>query len=537
MEEILEHPPITRTAALVERLKRPTAYPHPAQRVEVLETHISYVLLAGDFAYKVKKPVRLSFLDFSTLEKRRFYCEEELRLNRRAAPSLYLDVVPVGGEPPAFGSAEEPLEYAVKMRRFPQEGLLDHLAREHRLAPAHVDAFAAAVARMHVSAPRAPDEDAALAIERATRPALDNLLDIGALEPAAAVRASLNALAAWTRDESERLRQRFALRHGDGFVRECHGDLHLGNAVLADGEVVPFDAIEFEPAFRWIDVMSDVAFAAMDLHAHGEGALAARFVNRYLEETGDYGGARMLRFYMVYRAMVRAKVARIRMHQPRISTSQYGEAQSGFFEHVRLALKLARPAPPALVVMHGLSGSGKTVASERLVEALGAVRIRSDVERKRLHGLGAAARTDSPPGGGLYAAETTRRTYAHLAVLAHEVLAAGLPAIVDASFLHRADRMRFQDVARAAGAVFQIASCVAPPEVLERRVAERARAAADASEADAAVLELQRRSAEPLDDEERRHCVTLDTATIAEWSAAADLLARRSREGAPRRGS
>ena len=514
-------------APLIERLREPGAYPHPVDRVETMETHISHVLLAGEFAYKIKKPVRLPFLDFSTLDKRRFFCEEELRLNRRAAPSIYLEVVAIGGDPPAIGPCDEPIEYAVKMRRFPQEALLERLAREGKLTAAHVDALALGVARLHASAPRADPDDVRDAADRATRPALDNLLDIGVMEPSSAVRASLATIAAWTSEEGAILRQRFALRQAEGFVRECHGDLHLGNAIADGAEVVPFDAIEFEPRFRWIDVMSDVAFAAMDLHAHGLAGLAARFVNRYLEESGDYAGLRVLRFYMVYRAMVRAKVARIRMHQAGISVADYGLAEQAFFEHIHLALRLARRPATVVMLMHGLAGSGKTTASQRFVEALGAIRVRSDVERKRLHGFAANARTGSLIGGGLYDAEATRRTYAHLAVLAHEILAAGFPVVVDAAFLRRNERQRLREVAEAAGAAFEIVSCIAPDEVLARRVASREREAKDASEAGAAVLDYQRRTSEPLAEDERAHCAVLDTAAVAEWKRAADSLARR----------
>ena len=519
-----------RTAALVERLRQPSSYPHPVERVEVLETHISVVLLAGEFAYKIKKPVRLPFLDFSSLERRRLFCEEELRLNRRTAPELYLEVVAIGGEPPAIGPCDTPIEYAVKMRRFPQEALLDHLALQRLLEPGQVEALARNVARFHAAAPRAEACDERDSVERAARPALDNFRDIDALEPTPAIHATLAGLREWTGRQQQALARRFALRRIDGFVRECHGDLHLGNAVLIGREPVPFDCIEFDARLRWIDVMSDVAFTVMDLTHHGLPQLAARFLNAYLEETGDYAGLRVLRFYLVYRAMVRAKVARIRMHQPGIGATEYAAAQAEFAGYLRLAGGLARPAAPVLVLMHGLSGSGKTTASLRLLEALRAVRVRSDVERKRLHGLTAAERSRSAPGEGLYTREASQRTYAHLAVLAHEVLAGGFPVVVDAASLTRAERDRFRDVARAAGAVFEIATCIAPGEVLRARIEQRERSASDASEAGLAglaVLGLQRASSEPFTDEERRHCVVLDTATIAEWERAADSLARR----------
>ncbi len=521
------------TAALVEQLRRPTSYPHPVDHVEVLETHISVVLLAGEFAYKIKKAVRLPFLDFSSLEARRFFCEEELRLNRRTAPQLYLEVVAIGGDPPAIGPCEAPVEYAVKMRRFPQEALLDHLAKQGLLEPGHVEALARNVARFHAGAARAEACDEHDSVVRAVAPALDNFGDIGALEATAEVHATLAGLREWTVTQRQALTRHFALRRNDGFVRECHGDLHLANTVLFGGEPVPYDCIEFDAQLRSIDVMSDVAFTVMDLTRHGLHRLAVRFLNAYLEESGDYSGLRVLRFYLVYRAMVRAKVARIRMHQQAIGTEEYAAAQADFAGYLQLAVRLARPAAAVLVLMHGLSGSGKTTASLRLAEALRAVRVRSDVERKRLHGLTSAERSQSAPGEGLYTSEASRRTYAHLAVLAHEVLAAGFPVVVDAACLTREQRDRFRDIARATGAAFEIASCIAPDEVLRGRVELRERAATDASEAGFSVLELQRATCEPLTDEERTHCVILDTARIREWETEAESFGRRFHAATP----
>lgn len=518
---------LARTARLVEDLRRPSAYPHPAGEVKVFETHISYVLLAGDFAYKIKKPVRLGFLDFSSREARRFFCEEEVRLNRRAAPELYLGVVAIGGDPPAIGSGAEPLEHAVKMRRFPQENLLDNLAREGRLEPAQVDALARAVARLHATAPRAEAGDGHDSVERAAQPALDNFRDIAALEAGATIQASLGRLREWTLHERDALARRFAVRRIDGFVRECHGDLHLANVVLIDGEPVPYDCIEFDPRMRWIDVMSDVAFTMMDLEHQGQPRLAARFLNAYLEQTGDYAGLRVLRFYLVYRAMVRAKIACIRAHQPGADDLVRASAHAELIARLRLATRLARRAVPLLVLMHGLPGSGKTTAAQLLLEALGAVRLRSDVERKRLHGLAASARSASAPGAGLYSRDESQRTYSHLAVLAHEVLASGFPVVVDAASLSRAERDRFRGVARAAGAAFELATCVASDEILRSRIARRAREASDASEAGLEVLDLQCATCEPLGDDERIHCVILDTGHAAEWQAAAESLARR----------
>ncbi len=507
-----------RTVPLVERLLEPRRYPHPAQAVELLETHISWVLLAGDFAYKIKKPVSLGFADFSTLALRKHCCEEELRLNRRTAPELYLAVVPIAGTPedPVLDGPGEAFEYAVKMRRFPQEALLDRVARAGALTAAQVEDFARSVAAFHAGVARAGHEGRFGSPAEILAEAVDNFAQLELLDDPGDTREARQALASWTLREFNRLEPLFARRKREGFVRECHGDLHLGNVALLDGHPRAFDAIEFNEAFRWIDVMSEVAFPVMDLVHHGLGALASRFVAAYFDATGDFAGLRLLRFYLVYRAMVRAKVSCIRAHQEGISAQDRERSAAACRGHLALAKRLAGPGRPAVVAMHGLSGSGKTTVSLGLVEALGAVRLRSDVERKRLHGLEALARTDSAPGAGLYTVEADRLTYGRLTALAGEVLAAGYPVVVDAAFLALAWRETFRELARAQGVPFVLVACAAPVEALRERVARREREGADASEAGPAVLERQLGKLEPLLADE------LDTAVIVEAGDAAD---------------
>jgi uncharacterized protein len=495
-----------------DALREPARYPHPAAPVEVLETHISWVFLAGDYAYKVKKPVNLGFLDFGTLAKRRFYCEEELRLNRRTAPGLYLDIVPITGGPDGLrvGGQGEALEYAIRMRRFPQEALADGLARRGELGAPQVDAIAAAVAAFHAGIAAAPGESGYGAPERVTATALAIFERLEGLVPDAGYTEALGELRAWTRHEGERLREIFAARKNAGFVRECHGDLHLGNIAFLEGRPVPFDCIEFDPALRWIDVMNEVAFLVMDLLEHGLAAAAWRALNGYLEATGDYAGVRVLRYYLVYRAMVRAMVACIRERQPGGAAAQ-GRAHREFADYLDLARSLAASRRPALVLMHGVSGSGKTAVSQRMLEKLGAVRVRSDVERKRLHGLAAGERTHAAVHGGIYAPESTRLTYDRLARVAREVVQSGYAAIVDAAFLRRAERDEFRALAGDLGAPFLIASCRASESALRSRVARREAAMSDASEAGVSVLESQLATQEPLGAEELPRAALIDT--------------------------
>jgi aminoglycoside phosphotransferase family enzyme/predicted kinase len=513
------------TQALVDKLRDPACYPHPVRDVEVVETHISFVLLAGDYAYKIKKPVHFPFADFSTLAARRFYCAEEMRLNSRTAPGLYVGVVPITGEGPSLrvGGKGPVREYAVRMWRFGPGALLSDRARERLVTPEQVDTLATTVACLHAEAECAAPASPFGTPETIATALLESLGELAAIEPSLEVRETLNALRDWARTQHQLLFSRFARRKSDGFVRECHGDLHLGNVALVDDAPVPFDALEFNERLRWCDVASDAAFVAMDLLHHGLPRLAWRFLTGYFERTGDYGALPLLRYYMVYRALVRAKVAALRAAQPwgapRGASPVRPGCVPGVLEYLATASAIARRGSPLLVVMQGFSGSGKTTVSERLAEALGGIRLRSDVERKRL-GLG-------------HNAAANARLYTHLARMAQDSLAAGWTTLIDAAFLERKRRDQFRDVARDAGAAFEIVRCDCPADVLRARVDRRQREEHDASDADVAVLDWQIAHAEPLAPEERLHSMSIDTTHPGEWQGAVENLARRFRIVAP----
>jgi len=478
----------TMVHALRSALRTSTGRP-----VTLIQTHISSVLLAGEHAYKLKKPVALSFVDFSTLAARRHFCEEELRLNRRTAPHLYLDVVTITGSEsaPRLGGRGEVIDYAVRMRRFSGRNLADRRARAGRLNASHIDGMAVAVAEFHASAAAAPAASDYGTPAKVLRWARENFALCLLRLDDDGKRGRLQKLAEWTEDEFRRRERWFAARRDGGFVRECHGDLHLANIVLIDDVPVPFDGIEFNADLRFIDVASDVAFTFMDLIEHGLVPLAWRFLNRYLELSGDYALLAGLRFYAVYRALVRAKVSLIRAHQPDAGEVDRQRAAAAFARDLSLAERLAKPAQRLLVAVGGLSGSGKTTVAGYLLEQLGAVRVRSDIERKRLAGMQAGEQAEAAFGAGLYAPQMTVCTYARLHEVAHRVLDAGYPVIVDAAMLKRAERDALRQRALQAKARYQCLWCEAAPETLRARIAKRRSRGRDASDATLAVLERQ----------------------------------------------
>lgn len=516
MDENLQKAPPT----LIAGLLRPEAYPHPTDTVRLEETHISWVLLTGEWAYKLKKPVDLGFLDFSTLEKRRHFCEEELRLNRRLAAELYDSVVAIAGNPeqPRVGGAGPILDYAVKMRQFPQDALASRLLSAGLLTAADIDRLADTIAAFHHGADRARSWDTFGSPQSVAGPVRENFQPIRETAIAPVDQAALNEIEGWTIAELERLRDRITQRRADGRVRECHGDLHLGNIVRIKDRLVPFDCIEFSPALRFIDVMSEAAFLAMDLAHRQRPDFAYRALNRYLEATGDYEGLDLLPFYWVYRALVRAKIHAIRAAQLAAAGDNTDNLLSGYRSYIGLASRFTQPRRAALVITHGLSGSGKTTASQSLLETLGAFRVRSDVERKHLHGLPPLAVTHSGTGAGIYSPAANTATYERLYDRASSIVQAGFPAIVDAAFLKRAERDQFRELAAELAVPFVILHCTAPEAVLRERVAGRARRADDASEADDSVLARQIANEEPLAADERGCAVTVNNVAAPRWS-------------------
>ena len=495
---------------LIQALMRPDAYPHPADPVEHIETHISHVFLAGAFAYKLKKPIDLGFLDFSTLERRRRCCEEELRLNRRLAPDLYLGVVAVTGtaSAPRIGGLGPVQEYAVQMHRFPQEALLDR----RELSGELIDRLAVEIAEFHARIPVADSESPFGTPEAVLAPMVENLVQIRARALQPDPRDRLDRLEASTRARWHALIPMIERRRRNGYVRECHGDMHRGNIALVEGEIRIFDAIEFNPFLRWIDTASEIAFLIMDLEESGAVPLARRFLNRYLERSGDYELLSLLDFYKVYRALVRAKVMAIRLGQADLEPAQEARDRFTCIRYLELAESYtARPRPPRLLMACGLSGSGKSCLGRQLREALPLIHLRSDIERKRLFGISEVVSTRASLDAGIYFPTATEWTYARLLRLAEAILGYGYDVLVDATFITGARRAGFWDLARRRRIPAVILALDAPVDVLRSRIICRQVENKDVSDADLQVLERQRLALEPLAGDESARAVFIDT--------------------------
>ena len=470
----------------------PRAYPHPVRAVDLIETHISWVLLTGRFAYKIKRPVHYPFVDLRSAEQRRLMCHEEVRLNRRFAPELYLGVHAIHerkGEARIGGSGRI-IEHAVKMRRFPRSQELAALLEAKRIGPAQLEGFGAELARMHARLPVAHTGqhwgEPAAQIASIKDNAAECVRAARALGNTVALRALQASLGEWADAAWPLLARRFA----DGRVRECHGDLHAGNIVRRGVRLLPFDCLEFDPALRWIDVADEVSFLLADLAARRLPWHAQAFLSGYLAASGDYQLCLLAPVFRAHRALVRAKVLALTAVARGTSGAAARLVRRSYRRYVECAQQALAPQRPALVLMCGLSGSGKTWLAQRLAPALGAVHLRSDVERKRLVGLPPAVRSNSAVAQGLYAREMTLAVYERLADCAADTLAGGYTTIVDATSARTEDRMRFRALALRLGASFCIVYCHAPRQLLERRIIDRRRRR-DPSEADLEVLHWQ----------------------------------------------
>ena len=491
---------------IIAAMQDPAFYDHNVKEVTVLQTHISWVFLTGEYAYKVKKPMDFGFLDFTTLERRKHFCEEEIRLNGRLT-DLYLEAVAITGTPeqPVLNGSGDAIEYAVKMRQFNQDQLIDKLLKQDQLTNDHIDEMADQIAAFHQQIAVSDETNPIGSAESVNAPVIQNFDQLDPLIEDAESRAQLSRLRSWSEQEYQRIENILEQRKQHGYIRECHGDMHLGNMALIDNHIAIFDGIEFNDEFRWIDVYSEIGFLYMDLYDRGAKAYAHRLLNRYLERSGDYAGLQVLRFYLVYRAMVRAKIASFRLMQPDLSDTEKAEVLQQYHSYTSLAESFTIPHKPAIYITHGVSGSGKTTISQQMLETMNLIRVRSDIERKRLFNLEAEADSESALDSGIYDTEATAKTYQRLAELAETITCAGHSVIVDATFLQKQDRELFKSLADKQQLDFYIVVADTDPSELEARLRQRQQQGDDASEANIDVLRKQLASRMPIEGDESRY--------------------------------
>jgi hypothetical protein len=498
----------------IAALLSPEAYPHKVGRVDLIQTHISYVFLAGDFVYKVKKPMDLGFLDFTTVEKRRHFCQEEVRLNRRLCPGIYLDVVPIAcvEGAVAVGAAGTVVDYAVKMRRLPEERMMGHLLENDAVTHEMVRALARRLAEFHASAETGAEIDAFGGLETVAGNWRENFEQTEPYAGRTITARQFQETRQFVEGFLERERDLLEVRVRDGRIRDCHGDLRAEAVCFQDGICI-FDCIEFNQRFRYSDVAADLGFLAMDLDSRGRPAMSDELVGLYLEMSGDSTLPLVLDFYKCYRAYVRGKVEGFLLDAPEVPAAQKAAARGRARAFFRLAHSYARRRTPCtLINMAGLSGTGKSFLANALAARVGAVVISSDVVRKRLAGVEPTERHVEPWQRGIYAPELTERTYEAMLAEAGPHLERGRPVVLDATFTLRRHREAARDLARRWGARYLAVECLVEESVARERLARRPEDPWTASDGRWEIFAVQRGRFEPLTEVSQGELVGVDTA-------------------------
>jgi uncharacterized protein len=500
-------------AVLREALQDPAVYPEPTTTVEVRETHISLVFLTDRYAYKFKKPVDLGFLDFLTLEQRRFYCEQELTLNRRLSSGIYLEVVALHQDDQRYTFADHgPIaEYAVKMRRLPPDRSLEALLQRDEVTPESIQALARRLVTFHADHPLPISAESYGTLERVRADWGENFAQtadsIGRTQSHQTYQKIQQAVTAFT----ARHAAWFAQRVRDGRIRDCHGDLRAEHIYFEPQQMQLIDCIEFNQRFRFIDVTSEVAFLAVDLERLGAPAVAHRFVRAYVQHSGDVSMYRLLDFYRCYRAYVRGKVTHIRLQAgppPELRDHLQHRAESYFALAAQYADRLHRPL---LLLTTGLIASGKSTLANGIAAALDLNLFSSDRVRKEMAGIAPETSQQAAYGAKLYSPATTQRTYDALADLARQALRRGESVILDASFAKRQARQGMAALAQEMQARYAVIECWAPEATLRERLRARQRLPTSISDAREEILSQFQRDYEPVQADEASCCVRLDT--------------------------
>ncbi|MEX0806939.1 MAG: AAA family ATPase [Candidatus Binatia bacterium] len=492
---------------LVAAMMNPEFYPKSPPQVAHKETHISHVFLAGDLVYKIKKAVRYSFLDYSTLSKRRRFLQEELRLNRRLAPSVYLAVMPITFESMGWrlGGRDTPIEYTLVMRRLPERRMLPALLDSGQVTGEMMQRLAEVLADFHCHAEAVTGAEASSHAQKVEREWNDNLADLSPLVGRFITAESLKALSDFGANFISRHRALFRRRAAQGWVRDVHGDLHCEHVCFAPEGFQIYDCIEFSSKLRRCDLASEIAFLLMDLQARGGGALRAPFLDRYLELTNDTDLSPLLPFYECYRALVRGKVEALRPETA-------GERAPRYFQSA-LAI-IWQPLKPFLIVVCGLTGSGKSTLSRELGERLRTPLVNSDAVRKEL--AGTSGRNRVPFEAGLYSQAMTRKTYARMAALAEEHIRSGAGAILDATFSRKENRQGVLRLAERFNVPLVAVHCFASDQTTRERLDRRAQEGKDISDGRWEIYQRQKDAYEPIEEIPAASRLELNTAKPAE---------------------
>ncbi len=488
---------MSRLPEMVQALLEPGIYPEPTKRVELAQTQMSFVFLTDNYAYKVKKPVDLGYLDYTTLEKRRFFCHKEVELNRRLCPEVYLGVVPIVRRKGGFsiGGKGRASEYAVKMRRLPGELMMDVLLRENRVSPEMLSRLAEKLAKFHQKAETSPAISVFGKVDTVRQNTEENFGQTEKYLDKTISRAKYKQITDYTRRFIKENTTLFQKRIGGGRIRDCHGDLHTAHVCFADGICV-YDCIEFNDRFRYGDVASEVSFLVMDIDHHGRADLGWRLVKDYMAFSRDEELRKLLGFYKCYRAYVRGKVESFKLDDPYISQEerrQTLEAATGYFDLAYSYVKLT----PILFITTGLVGSGKTALARALARRLGLVVISSDVTRKRLAGIPETERRFEEFGTGIYSPDFSRRTYDAMLAEARSILAEGGSVVIDASFTKSGDRLKAKGLAQETKAGFFVLECTLSEELTRKRLARRLEQGS-ASDGRWEIYQPQKRQFEPV---------------------------------------
>ncbi|MBN1548118.1 MAG: AAA family ATPase [Syntrophaceae bacterium] len=475
----------------------PSFYSFPPPKVELIQTHISWIFIAGEEVFKVKKAVNFGFLDFTTLEKRKFYCEEEVRLNRRLAPQVYLGVVAISRNREGkivLGTGETVIEYAVHMRKIPAEKMLKTLLKNPDFDQSTIAAVAGKLARFHQEADTGGKIDE---MGRIGTIRFNHEENFAQTVPFIGVTLSTSSHAFirdWARRFMTDQEELFHKRVREHRIRDCHGDLHLEHIVINDDDIIIFDCIEFNERFRFGDVAAEVAFLAMDLDFNGYAALSDLFVQSYTECSGDSEIPALIDFYKCYYAFVRGKVTGFQLNDPHLSAKVRQDVTQTASRYFDLALSCAaRFAKPTLIIMSGLMGSGKSVVARELSRLTGALTIKMDVIRKELLEIPVTEHRLDDFGQGIYSDDITGHVYGKALEKAASILGLGKSVIIDASYKKKEHRLAARDLAADLKADFFIVECVCPDSCARSRLETRMKVLGEASDGRPQIYDAQQK--------------------------------------------